>query len=230
MLLDSDANASLLGILAEDATIKDAALFSVSSILNFASCTGRPPANGDIGVLFAGVGNETLGGLLSTSGLLRFARGRGLDLERIEELWLQPHDEVSRAGVLDTFTTAVVSAVSAVAVTLDPRTFFFVGRLQPLVDEVLPEVRRQLDKSLTTVPEIKAPAQVLGLSVAGGALYASLGLARERLRDALLQARRQSQNTERSAPAFCIANNQPSSRRGPRLTGRGDRPPVTRDR
>jgi len=63
VLLDSDANASLLGILTEDATLGNAALFSLSSILNFASCTehelvrGRTRAFGDIGVLFSGVGN-----------------------------------------------------------------------------------------------------------------------------------------------------------------------------
>ena len=208
VLLDSDANAALLGILTEDATLSNAALFSLSSILNFASCTdhelvrGRTPAFGDIGVLFSGVGNEILDGLLSTSGLLRFVRGRGLDLERIEDLWLQPHDEVSRADVLDAFTTALVTAVSAVAVTLDPESVYFVGRLRPLVDEVLPEVRRRLDKSLTTVPEVKAATQVLGLSVARGAVDACLGMARDRLRDAVLEARRQSQHTEQSAPAF----------------------------
>jgi predicted NBD/HSP70 family sugar kinase/biotin operon repressor len=208
VLLDSDANASLLEILTEDATLGNAALFSLSSILNFASCAshelvrGRTPAFGDIGVLFSGVGNEILDGLLSTSGLLRFAQGRGLDLERIEDLWLQPHDEASRADVLDAFTTAIVNAVSAVAVTLDPESVYFTGRLRPLVDEVLPEVRTRLDKSLPTVPEVKAPTQVLGLSVARGAVYACLEMARDRLRDAVLEARRQGQHTEQSAPAF----------------------------
>ena len=208
VLLDSDANASLLGFLTEDATLGNAALLSLSSILNFASCMdheivrGRTPAFGDIGVLFSGVADEILDGLLSTSGLLRFARGRGLDLERIEDLWLQPHDEVPRAEVLDAFTTAITTAVSAVAVTLDPESVFFTGRLRPLAQEVLPEVRRRLDKSLTTVPEVKAPTQVLGLSVARGAVYACLGMARDRLRDAVLEARRQGQPTERSAPAF----------------------------
>jgi predicted NBD/HSP70 family sugar kinase/biotin operon repressor len=208
VLLDSDANASLLEILTEDATLGNAALFSLSSILNFASCTehelvrGRTRAFGDIGVLFSGVGNETLDGLLSTSGLLRFARGRGLDLERIEDLWLQPHDEASRADVLDAFTTAMVTAVCSVAVTLDPESVFLVGRLRPLVDEVLPEVGRRLDKRLTTAPEVKAPTQLLGLSVARGAMYACLAMARDRLRDAVLEARRQAQHKEQSAPAF----------------------------
>jgi predicted NBD/HSP70 family sugar kinase len=208
VLLDSDANASLLGILMEDTTLRNAALFSMSSILNFASCTdhellrGRTPAFGDIGALFSGVGSELLDGLLSVSGLLRFARGRGLDLERIEDLWLQPQDEVSRAEVLDAFTTAVVTAVTAVAVTLDPESVFCVGRLRPLVDEVLPEVRRRLEKSLPTVPEVKAPTQVIGLSVARGAVYACLAMARERLGDAVLEARRQGQLAQQPSPAF----------------------------
>ncbi|NUP73160.1 MAG: ROK family transcriptional regulator [Sinomonas sp.] len=197
VLVDSDANASLLEILTDDATLRNAALFSLSSILSFASCTdqellrGRTAAFGDIGVLFSGVGNEPLDGLLSTKGLLRVARERGLVVERIEDLWLEPHDEVPRAEVLDAFTTAVVTAVSAVAVTLDPESVFCVGRLRPLVDEVLPEVRRRLEKNLPTVPEVKAVPQVLGLSVARGAMHACLGIVRDRLRDGVLEARRQ---------------------------------------
>ena len=208
VLLDSDANAFLLGLLADDATPRNAALLSLSSTLDFASCTdealarGRTPAFGDIGVLFSGVGDETLDGLLSTSGLLGFGRGRGLELERVEDLWLEPHDEASRDAVLEAFTTAVVAAVCAVTVTLDPEAVYLVGRLQPLVEEVLPEVRGRLDQRLRTVPEVAVSAQVLGLSVARGAVHASLGVARDRLRDAVLEARRQGQLTERSAPAF----------------------------
>ena len=104
VLLESDANAALLGIMIDDA-VRNAALFNVSSILNFASCRdhelvrGRTSAFGDIGMLFSGVDDETLGGLLSTSGLLRFARGQGLVVQRIDDLWLEPHDEVARAEV-----------------------------------------------------------------------------------------------------------------------------------
>ncbi len=206
--LDSDANAFLLGLLADDATPRNAALLSLSSTLDFASCTddavarGRTPAFGDIGVLFSGVGVETLDGLLSTSGLLGFARGRGLKLERVEDLWLEQHDGASRAAVLEAFTTAVVAAVCAVTVTLDPEAVYLVGRLQPLVEEVLSEVRVRLDHRLTTVPEVAVAAQVLGLSVARGAVQASLGVARDRLRDTVLEARRQGQLIEESAPAF----------------------------
>ena len=195
--LDSDANASLLGLLAEDATLGSAVLFSLSSILNFASCTehelvrGRTPSFGDVGVLVSGVGTEPLDGLLSTTGLLRFARGRGVDLQRIEDLWVQPHDVATRADVLDAFATAIVTAVSAVAVTLDPDSVYFTGRLRPLVDEVLPEVRSRLATALTTAPAVTAPTQVLGLSVARGAVHACLGMARQRLRDTVLEARRQ---------------------------------------
>lgn len=208
VLLDSDANASLLGILTNDATITNAALFSVSTILNFASCTdhelarGSSPTFGDIGVLSSGVGDEILDELLSTRGLLRFARKRGLDLERVEDLWQEPQDEASRAEVLEAFTTAIVTAVSVVAVTLDPESVYFVGRLRPLVDEVLPEVRGRLDPSLPAVPEIRTVPHLIGLSTAQGAVYACLTMAQERLRDAVLGARHQSQAAEQSAPAF----------------------------
>lgn len=208
VLLDSDANAALLGILTNDASIRNAALFSVSTILNFASCTdhelarGSTPAFGDIGVLSSGTGNEVLDELLSTRGLLRFARQRGLDLERVEDLWLEPHPGAARDEVLEAFTTAVVTAVSVVAVTLDPESVYFVGRLRPLVDAVLPEVRGRLDRSLPAVPEIRSVQHLIGLSTAQGAVYACLSMAQERLRHAVLRARRQSRPAEQSAPAF----------------------------
>lgn len=208
VLLDSDANASLLGILTNDATITNAALFSVSTILNFASCTdhelarGRTPTFGDIGALSCGVGDENLDELLSTRGLLRFARKRGLDLERVENLWEEPHGEAPRAEVLEAFTTAIVTAVSVVAVTLDPESVYFVGRLRPLVDEVLPEVRGRLERSLPAVPEIRTVPHRIGISTAQGAVYACLTMAHERLHEAVLGARRQGQAAEQSPPAF----------------------------
>ncbi|MFF8847995.1 ROK family transcriptional regulator [Streptomyces sp. NPDC015127] len=213
VLLDSDANASLLGILTDDATIKNAALFSLSTILNFASCTdhelarGSTPAFGDIGVLSSGVGDENLDELLSARGLLRFARKQGLDLERIEDLWLEPHTEAPHTEaphteVLQAFTTAIVTAVSVVAVTLDPESVYFVGRLRPLVDVVLPQVRGRLDQSLPAVPEIRTGPHRIGLSTAQGAVYACLAIAQERLRDAVLGARQHNRLTEKSAPAF----------------------------
>lgn len=70
-------------------------------------------------MLSSGVGDENLDELLSTRGLLRFARKRGLDLDRIEDLWLQPHTAAPHAEVLQAFTTAIVTAVGVVAVTLD---------------------------------------------------------------------------------------------------------------
>ncbi|MGX1471744.1 UNVERIFIED_CONTAM: putative NBD/HSP70 family sugar kinase/biotin operon repressor [Streptomyces canus] len=208
VLLDSDANASLLGILTNDATITNAALFSVSTILNFASCTdhelarGSSPAFGDVGVLSSGVGDEVLDGLLSTRGLCGFARKRGLDLDSVEDLWQEPHGGTSRAEVLEAFTRAIVTAVSVVAVTLDPESIYFVGRLRPLVDEVLPEVCRRLGQSLPAVPEIRTVPQLIGLSTAQGAVYACLTMAQDRLRDAVLGARRRSQAAAQSAPAF----------------------------
>lgn len=191
--VESDADASLRGILKDDASIGNAALFMLSTVLSFAGCTdheiakGRSPAFGDLGgVLFSGVGNETLDGLLSTTGILRFAQARGLDLEGIEALWSQPQEMASRAEVAEAFTTAIVTAVGAVAVTLDPESVYFVGRLSPLVDEVLPEARRRLAQSFPIAPEIRVVPQVIGLSVARGAALAGLALAQSRLRESVL--------------------------------------------
>ena len=193
VLLENDASASLRGILKDDARIANAALFMLSTVLSFASCTdheiarGRTPTFGDLGgVLFSGVGNETLDGLLSARGLLQFARERGLDLDGVEALWSQPQKAASRAEVVEAFTTAIVTAAGAVAVTLDPESVYFVGRLSPLVDEVLPEARRRLAQNLSVVPEIRVVPQVIGLSVAQGAAYAGLALAKSRLRESML--------------------------------------------
>jgi predicted NBD/HSP70 family sugar kinase len=193
VVLETDASASLRGILKDDASIGNAALFMLSTVLSFASCTdheiaqGRTPAFGDLGgVLYSGVGTETLDGLLSTKGLLQFARGKGLDLDGVEALWSQPQEAASRAQVVEAFTTAIVTAVGAVAVTLDPESVYFVGRLSPLVDEVLPEARGRLAQSLPIVPEVRVEYQVAGLSVARGAAYAGLALAKSRLRESML--------------------------------------------
>lgn len=195
VILESDANASLRGMLMDDADMGNAALFMLSTVLSFASCTdreivqGRTSTFGDLGgVLFSGVGNETLDGLLSTRGLMQFAGGRGLDLENIHELWSKPLDEACRAEVLEAFTTAIVTAVGAVAVTLDPESVYFVGRLSPLVDEVLSEARSRLAQRLPVVPEITVAPQLIGLSVARGAAYAGLDLVQSRLRESMLNS------------------------------------------
>ena|GEM_PF-2535687 len=206
--LDSDANASLLQVLTDDASIRNAALFSVSSTLSFAACRdqelarGRTPAFGDIGSLSSGIDDRTLNGLLSTTGLVNLAREHGLDIERVEDLWLTSQDHRGRAEILKTFTTAVTTAVSIVAVTLDPESVYFVGRLRPLVDEVLPEVRKRLAQNLPAVPRITTVSQVLGLSVARGAVHACLAMTHNRLRHALLRARSQGAQQEQAAPAF----------------------------
>ncbi|MDU0313113.1 ROK family transcriptional regulator [Phycicoccus sp. M110.8] len=205
---DSDANASLLGILTEGRAIGNAALFSLSSILNFASCAdhvldrGRTPTFGDLGVLWSGVPGESLEGLMSTGGLLRFARLRDPDVQRVEDLWLDAGSQASRPEVLDALTTALVTAVSAVAVTLEPDRVYFVGRLQPLVEEVLPMVRRRLGERLPKAPEVSTPTQVLGLSVARGAVYACLATVREELRESVLSTRHRSADPAGSAPAY----------------------------
>jgi predicted NBD/HSP70 family sugar kinase len=111
-------------------------------------------------------------------------------LAGIEALWSQPRKAASRAEVVEAFTTAIVAAVGAVAVTLDPESVYFVGRLSPLVDEVLPEARRQLAQHLPIVPEIRVVPQVIGLSVARGAAYAGLALTHSRLRESMFDARR----------------------------------------
>ncbi|MCX3290192.1 hypothetical protein OR263_26350 [Streptomyces sp. NEAU-H22] len=86
--------------------------------------------------------------------------------------------------------------------TLDPESVHFVGRLRPLVDEVLPQVRERLEHSLPAVPRITTVSQVLGLSVACGAVHACLAMTHNRLDDAQLRARAQAPKKEQAAPVF----------------------------
>ncbi len=51
VLLDSDANASLLGILAEDPALGSASLFSASSMLSFATCADHELVRGTLACL-----------------------------------------------------------------------------------------------------------------------------------------------------------------------------------
>ena len=105
--------------------------------------------------------------------------------------------------MVEAFTTALVTAVTTVVVTLDPESIFFVGRLHPLVEEVLPAVRKRLEERLPAVSQVTVAAQVLGLSTARGAVHSCLTLAQARLREALLDARRQVPHAEQQpAPAF----------------------------
>jgi predicted NBD/HSP70 family sugar kinase len=206
--LDSDANASLLEILTEDASVGDAALFLVSTALSFATCAGheiargRTPSFGNVGMLHSGVEHQTLDGLLSTTGLRKFAEEQGLRLERVEDVCSESLDEPKRTEVLEAVTTAAVTAVTAVAVTLDPESVYFAGRLRPVLETVLPEVRSRLADSLPSVPEIRVVTQVIGLSVARGAARAGLTATHDRLRDAVLEARRQTRPGPQAAPAF----------------------------
>jgi predicted NBD/HSP70 family sugar kinase len=206
--LDSDANASLLEILTEDASVGDAALFLVSTALSFATCAGheiargRTPSFGNVGMLHSGVEHQTLDGLLSTTGLRKFAEEQGLRLERVEDVCSESLDEPKRTEVLEAVTTAAVTAVTAVAVTLDPESVYFAGRLRPVLETVLPEVRSRLADSLPSVPEIRVVTQVIGMSVARGAARAGLTATHDRLRDAVLEARRQTRPGPQAAPAF----------------------------
>ncbi|MTD52453.1 ROK family transcriptional regulator [Amycolatopsis pithecellobii] len=204
---DSDANAALLGTLAEeDIGVRgDAVLFSVSSVFTVAACVdrqlvrGHTAAFGELGVLPAGVGEETLGRLLSSRGLLDFARRQGLRLQRIEHAWTRtpPGSE----DVVRAFTSAVIAAVGVVAVTLDPATVLFTGRLAPLVEKVLPQVRDALASALPIVPAIMiSSTRELGLSTIRGAAEAGIRAAHRQLRDHMLTARSKRLYAEAAGP------------------------------
>lgn len=209
--LDSDANLSLLTIVTEDAEVENATLFSVNSILNVATCAnrellrGRTATFGDLGLLASGVAGRSLDSVLSTRGLLGYARAFGLDIADVEDLWLGD-DVPARAEVLEAVTTALVTAVTTVGVTLDPDRVYFVGRLQPLVEQLLPGVRAQLKRTLGAVPRIEAIPLVIGRATAQGAVYSALATAQKRLLEVVLTARHLAQVRSEPVHAFWAAS------------------------
>lgn len=128
-------------------------------------------------------GDSTLGAMLSTQGLLDWCAQRGTALTDITDLWGgrpwdaspsaagRPQRSVAvvrrgpggdgrtrapreHAEVRELFAEALASALRIIAVLVDPPLVVLTGRLAPLAELVLPEVRRALGSELDEPPEL----------------------------------------------------------------------------
>ena len=100
----------------------------------------------------------------------------------------------------DALVTALVTAISTAAVTIDPEDVYFVGRLQPLVAPVLDRVRTRLDAMLAVVPRITALPGTIGRSTTRGAVRAALAESHDHLREVVLTARQHAVTRRSSDP------------------------------
>lgn len=194
--IDSDANMAIIGVITDDAlgSCVDAVLFSVSTALTFGAydgtslTVGRGEAYGDLGLLNVGTSGLMLDHVLSTWGLIQTASAHGVSLDGDEDTWpdaLENHPEL-----LDIVAKAVETAVTTVAVTLDPHVVYFSGRLASVVEMVLPEVRNRLGDAIgSTTRIVTTSRQEVGVSTMHGAVHIAQLQAREELLKSVLNAR-----------------------------------------
>lgn len=191
--LVTDADMALAGSRALGRVRPDASavLFTLSTALTVATSTRagtlqpRTAAFGDyasLPLIVSGdplAANLTFGSVLSARGISDFASSRGIELSRIEDLWLSEKPEIVRVRQL--FREALEAAILVAVTTTDPEVCVITGRLAPLVAVVLPELRAGLAARLTEVPELVVPGKDdKGLTTALGSAHSALAIERTR--------------------------------------------------
>lgn len=165
VVLENDANMALLGELATGAAAGRAHAvlltlstdFSAGIAIDGEILRGRNGIVGQFGWLHAAGTGRPLRELLSVDGILASAAARNIGLRDIEDLC--PPDTDERLQVVrGRFVTGLLTAVSVVTLSYDPEVIVFNGRLLPLVDRVLPELRAGLAGQLPAVPDLRVTA------------------------------------------------------------------------
>ena len=165
VVLENDASMALLGELATGAAAGRAHAvlltlstdFSAGIAIDGEILRGRNGIVGQFGWLHAAGTDRPLRELLSVDGILASAAAMKAGLRDIEDLC--PPDIDERYQVFrDRFVTGLVSAVSVVTLSYDPEVIVFNGRLLPLVERVLPELRAGLAGQLPAVPDLRVTA------------------------------------------------------------------------
>lgn len=165
VVLENDSNMALLGELATGAAAgrADAVLLTLSTDFNAGIAIdgeilrGRNGIVGQFGWLPAAGAGRPLRELLSVDGILASAAAMNTGLRDIEDLF--PVDTEEWLQVFrDRFVTGLITAVSVATLSYDPEVIVFNGRLLPLVERVLPDVRARLAGQLPAVPDLRVTA------------------------------------------------------------------------
>lgn len=165
VVLENDANMALLGELATGAAAGRAHAVLLTLSTDFTAgiaiageiLRGRNGLVGQFGWLHAAGVDRPLRELLSVDGILASAAAMNIDLRTIDDLF--PPDTDERFQVFrDRFVTGLLTAVSVATLCYDPEVVVFNGRLLPLVERVLPELRAGLAGQLPAVPDLRVTA------------------------------------------------------------------------
>ncbi len=197
VVLDSDANMALSGLIAEGVIGEHEApfLLNMGTVLTVASrradgstVRGHTDSFGNFSLIpfHWETGDSTLGSMLSTHGLEQYCERLGYELEQLPDLWERP--EPRTEPVRRAFTEAVLNALRIVCITADPPLVLLVGRLMPLVDLVLPQVLERLGAEISELPRVLSlPLFGTSHSPAHGAVHIALDRVHAQLREQLLR-------------------------------------------
>lgn len=187
VVLENDSSMALLGELATGAAAgrAHAVLLTLGTDVSAGIAIdgeilrGRAGIAGQFGWLHAAGPDRPLRELLSVDGILASAAARNIGLRDIEDLF--PPDSGERFQVLrERFVTGLMTAVSVAALCYDPEVIVFNGRMLPLAERVLPELRARLAGQLPAVPELRVTA-LGGFAGAIGAAHVAVRAGRATL-------------------------------------------------
>jgi predicted NBD/HSP70 family sugar kinase len=104
---------------------------------------------------------------LTTTGILRLAEAAGAAIRAPEDIFAETRDEAI-LGVCAQFENALVVAITAAVVSIDPAVIVLGGRLGPLLGEMVERLGRRVADSVGSEPRIRL-AEQSDLSGAHGA-------------------------------------------------------------
>ena len=166
----------------------DVALVSVSQRVTAAIALrgevlrGERHAVGMLGGLPFGDDREPVSRVVTITGIERDLDRIGRSVEGWSELVAgEVGGSASIDRIRERFVEGLVLLTAAVAGSVDPALLIFDGRVTPLIERVLPEIRVRLARVLPVVPELRLSRDSSLYSSASGAARLALDAARERL-------------------------------------------------
>lgn len=193
--LGSDADLSLAKIVADDVVpgVAEPVLLCLNTVLTMAQrrvdgtrVEGHSHSFGNFSLLpfvdkdddTGATGRYSLGSMLGSRGLRQYCVNQGIDFTSIGHLWEAYGAESPVPPVIEriraAFVQALFEALRVIVVVADPSLVIVTGRLQPLVDLMLPDLKRMLADAIPEPPELLTVLSYgTTLSTAHGAAHAA---------------------------------------------------------
>lgn len=184
VLFDNEANLALLGEMYSGAALgyANAVLFTIGAGLGagvaiegriFRGSTGIVGQYGSLPIAGAGAPLEDF---LTTSGILRMARSRGVSIDSAESLFLATSDP-ALLDVRGQFEDALVTAITASVVSVDPAVIVLGGSIAPALAGITERLEQRVSDVVGVQPTIRLAEQ--------GDLAGALGAAAQALHHVL---------------------------------------------